>query len=109
MAVHASNLWMSDNYFTNSKQPINYISTMSSVLADFTAQLITETPTAPEPTTARIILGSEQLVLAVSENEKEVVPLSDIMDINPGSVPQIFESPSGKPVTTAYTHEHNRR
>ena len=82
---------------------------MSSVLADFTAQLITETPTAPEPTTARIILGSEQLVLAVSENEKEVVPLSDIMDINPGSVPQIFESPSGKPVTTAYTHEHNRQ
>lgn len=82
---------------------------MSSVLADFTAKITTETPTAPDPTNARILLGSDQLVLAVSENEKEVVPLSSIMDINPGSVPQIFESPSGKPVTTAYTREQDRQ
>jgi len=82
---------------------------MSSVLADFTAKLTTETPTAPEPTSARIILGSDQLVLAVSEGQKEVVSLSAIMDINPNSVPQIFESPSGKPVTIAYTSEQNRQ
>ena len=82
---------------------------MSSVLADFTAELTTETPTAPEPTSARIILGPDQLVLAVSEDQKEVVSLSAIMDINPNSVPQIFESPSGKPVTIAYTSDQNRQ
>ena len=82
---------------------------MSSVLADFTAELTTETQIATEPTNARVILGSDQLVLAVSENQKEVVSLSAIMDINPNSVPQIFDPPSAKPVTVAYTRDEDRQ
>lgn len=74
---------------------------MSSVLADFTARFDAETDQFTTPTKGRIILGSDRLVFAASESEKLTIPLSSVIDIVIGSVPQVFDPLPGTPITIA--------
>jgi helix-turn-helix protein len=55
-----------------------------------------------------VLLGSGQLILASSESDRVTIPLSSILDINHGFVPQIFDSVPGTPVTVAYEQDGGR-
>jgi len=82
---------------------------MSSVLADFTARFDVESDEVDAPTEGRVVLGKGQLVLAASDDEKLTVPLSSIIDITPESVPQVFDSLPGTPVTIAFRRAGDHR
>lgn len=75
---------------------------MPSVLADFTAEFAVEADRIDSPTTGRLLLGEEQLVLAASEDEQLTVPLSAVFDVRTGSVPKVFDPLPGTPVTVAF-------
>jgi helix-turn-helix protein len=74
---------------------------MSSVLADFTARFSAEADAVETPTTGRLVLREDQLVLVATEDQQLAVPLSAIFDIRTGSVPQVFDPLPGTPVTVA--------
>jgi helix-turn-helix protein len=82
---------------------------MPSVLADFTATFNSETETLSTPAEGRILLGSDQLVLAVSDDEQERIPLSAIVDITIGSVPKVFDPLPGTPISIALKHDGKHR
>ncbi|WP_336325639.1 CheF family chemotaxis protein [Halovenus sp. HT40] len=75
---------------------------MSSVLADFTAQFAVEADGIETPTTGRLVLRKDQLVLAATADEQLAIPLSAVFDIRTGSVPQLFDPLPGTPVTVAF-------
>jgi helix-turn-helix protein len=72
---------------------------MSSVLADFTARFDVDSAEIATPTEGRVILGSEQLVLVAGDDEQLRLPLSGVVDIRTGAVPQVFDPLPGTPVT----------
>ncbi|MDY6819300.1 MAG: CheF family chemotaxis protein [Halobacteriales archaeon] len=82
---------------------------MSSVLADFTARFTVEAEEADGPTQGRVLLGNEQLVLVVNEDTQVTIPLSAVVDVNVGSVPQVFDPLPGMPVTVAYKQHGSHR
>lgn len=75
---------------------------MSSVLADFTAQFAVEADTIETPTTGRVVLRKDQLVLVATADEQLAVPLSSVFDVRTGTVPQLFDPLPGTPVTLAF-------
>lgn len=75
---------------------------MPSVLADFVGELSVETSRFDESTTGRVLLSKTQLVLAISEDEKEQIQLDSIFDIRAGTTPQFVDGITGRPVTIAY-------
>lgn len=79
-----------------------------STVADFVATITDERAAWDQPTQGRILLGSSQLVLAASESDRVTIPLSSILDINYGFVPQMFDAVPGTPVTVAYERNGSR-
>lgn len=75
---------------------------MSSVVADFTARFTVESDEIDGPSEGRVILGKDRLLLAVSDDQKESIPLTTITDINVGSVPNVFDPLPGTPITIAF-------
>lgn len=82
---------------------------MSSVLADFTARFTIETEQLDGPTQGRVLLGTDQLVLAASDDQQVTISVSTVSDINTGSVPQMFEPLPGTPVTIAFDRHGSHR
>lgn len=78
---------------------------MSSVLADFTAKFAVEADAVETPATGRLVLRSDQFVLAATPDEKLAVPLSAVFDIRTGSVPKVFDPLPGTPVTLAFERD----
>ncbi|MFC7072525.1 CheF family chemotaxis protein [Halovenus rubra] len=81
---------------------------MSSVLADFVAHFTSETADWDDPTEGRILLSESQLVLAKDEEQKEVIGLDQVFDINTETTPKFVEPMPGRPVTVAYQSGNNR-
>ncbi len=75
---------------------------MPSVLADFQARFDAESEQFDGPAEGRVLLGEAQLVLAASDDKKVKIPLDSVVDINVGSVPQVFDALPGSPVTVAF-------
>jgi len=75
---------------------------MPSVLADFTAHVTVETSDWDGPSEGRVLLSKSQLVLAMTENEKETIPLGSVFDVTIDSTPTFVDPPPGVPVTVAF-------
>jgi helix-turn-helix protein len=81
---------------------------VQSTVADFVATITDETAEWDQPRQGRVLLGSGQLVLALSESDRVTIPLSSVLDINVGFVPQLFDAVPGTPVTVAYERDGSR-
>jgi helix-turn-helix protein len=75
---------------------------MSSVLADFRGRFDIESEALDGPVEGRVLLGKGQLILAAGDDEKVTIPLDSVVDLNTGSVPQVFDPLPGTPVTVAF-------
>ena len=73
-----------------------------SVIADFVAKFDSDTLRRPEPVTGRILLSEKRLVLAVGDDDKLTVPLSSILDIAVGHVPEELSGFFQSTVTVAF-------
>lgn len=81
---------------------------MPSVLADFVAYLTVETADWEGPIEGRVLLSESQLVLAKDEENKEVISLAQIFDINVGTTPKFVDDLPGRPVTIAFRNGGDR-
>ncbi|MFB6233638.1 MAG: CheF family chemotaxis protein [Haloarculaceae archaeon] len=78
------------------------------MLADFTARVTVETADWSEGVGARVVLNDTALVLATGEDDSVTVPLSSVIDVIVGVVPNVFDPLPGTPVTVAYRAEGGR-
>lgn len=81
---------------------------MPSVLADFVGSLSAEATDWDDAISGRVLVSETQLVLARSQDQREVIPLDSIFDIRANSTPQFLTDVPGRPVTVAY-HDSGRR
>lgn len=81
---------------------------MPSVLADFVGHLSVETADWDGPVQGRVLLSETQLVLARNDDDKAVVALESVFDINAGSAPKFVDPMPGRPVTVAFSEGGNR-
>lgn len=81
---------------------------MPSVLADFVAYVFVETEEWDGPQKGRVLVNETQLVVAIDEDQKTVISLDTIFDINIGHKPQFVDSMPGTPVTVGFTAENTR-
>lgn len=67
-----------------------------SIIADFVAQFDSSVATRAEPAKGRVLLSQKRLVLAVNSNDRLTIPLSSVIDVAVGHVPDeiqgFFES-----------------
>ena len=73
-----------------------------SVIADFVAKFDSNATTRPEPYKGRILLSKKRLVLAANDEDKLTIPLSSILDIAVGHVPQELSGFFQSTVTVAF-------
>lgn len=79
-----------------------------SVIADFVATFDSDTLRRPEPVTGRILLSEKRLVLAVGDGDKLTIPLSSILDIAVGHVPEELSGFFQSTVTVAFERGNSR-
>jgi len=73
-----------------------------SVIADFVAGFDSSVSTRAEPASGRVLLSEKRLVLAVDEDDRLTIPLSKIVDIAVGHVPDELEGFFESTVTVAF-------
>ncbi len=73
-----------------------------SVIADFVAQFDSSVATRAEPTQGRVLLSQKRLVLAVNSTDRLTIPLSKIVDIAVGHVPDDIQGFFESTVTIAF-------
>jgi len=81
---------------------------MPTVLADFAAYLAVERDDWDTPTRGRVILEESQLVLVAGEGDRLTVPVRSIFDVSVETLPRVFDSMPGRPVTVAYREGSTR-
>jgi helix-turn-helix protein len=79
-----------------------------SVIADFVAQFDSSVSTRAEPASGRVLLSEKRLVLAVNENDRLTVPLSKIVDVAVGHVPDELEGFFESTITVAFELKRRR-
>lgn len=79
-----------------------------SVVADFLARFHTPDVPGGEPTTGRVLLSQQRLVLA-AEFGKTTIPLSAVFDVSVGEVPPELSEFFSDTVTVAYSRDDARR
>ena len=73
-----------------------------SVIADFVAQFDSSVSTRPEPASGRVLLSEKRLVLAVDEDDRLTIPLTKVVDVAVGHVPDELEGFFESTVTVAF-------
>lgn len=73
-----------------------------SVIADFVAKFDSDATTRPEPYKGRVLLSKRRLVLATNDDDKLTIPLSSILDIAVGHVPEELSGFFESTVTVAF-------
>lgn len=73
-----------------------------SVIADFVAQFDSSVATRGEPTQGRVLLSQKRLVLAVNSDDRLTIPLTSIVDIAIGHVPEELSGFFQSTVTIAF-------
>jgi helix-turn-helix protein len=73
-----------------------------SVIADFVAQFDSSVSARAEPASGRVLLSEKRLVLAVNENDRLTVPLSKVVDVAVGHVPDELEGFFESTLTVAF-------
>lgn len=73
-----------------------------SVIADFVAQFDSSVATRTDPAQGRVLLSQKRLVLAVNSNDRLTIPLSSIIDIAVGHVPDDIQGFFESTVTVAF-------
>lgn len=73
-----------------------------SIIADFVAQFDSSVATRTEPAKGRVLLSEKRLVLAVNSNDRLTIPLSSVIDVAVGHVPDEIQGFFESTVTLAF-------
>lgn len=79
-----------------------------SALADFVGTFNAEVGDWDDHQEGRVLLGTNQLVLARSKDDTVSIPLSSIFDVNIGATPRIFDPFPGTTLTIAHDSDRGR-
>lgn len=79
-----------------------------SVIADFVAQFDSSVATRSEPTKGRVLLSEKRLVLAVNNNDRLTIPLTKMLDVAVGHVPDEIQGFFESTVTVAFELQGRR-
>lgn len=76
-----------------------------SVIADFVAQFDSSVATRDEPARGRVLLSQKRLVLAVDADDRLTIPLTAVLDVAVGHVPDEIQGFFESTVTVAFALE----
>jgi helix-turn-helix protein len=73
-----------------------------SVIADFVANFNSDRMASPDPVKGRVLLSRRRLVLAVNDDDKLTIPLSSVLDVAVGHVPEGLDGFFDSTVTVVF-------